>query len=83
MTSETLAPKKGRRVIIDLTPAAARETERIADDLGEEVADVFRQSLSLFRLYLNAKQDGKHLAIVDSNNPPKEITRIEPCDQSN
>ena len=53
---------------IDLTPAAAEEIGRIAEVVGVSAPDVFRQSFSLFRLYVDAKIDGKSLAIVDPRN---------------
>ncbi len=61
---------------IDLTPAAAEELGRIAEIVGVSVPDVFRQSFSLFRLYVEAKIEGKSLAIVDGKNPG-EIRQIE------
>ena len=69
MTDEQLRPRRGRRVTIDLTPAAAEEIDRIADLVGISVPDVFRQSFGLFRLYVNAKVKGKTLAIVDTKDP--------------
>lgn len=63
--------RRGRRVTIDLTPAAAEEIERIAELVGVSVPDVFRQSFGLFRLYVNAKKNGEQLAIVDKNDPNK------------
>ena len=53
---------------IDLAPASAEEIGRIAEVVGISVPDVFRQSFSLFRLYVDAKIEGKSLAIVDSRN---------------
>jgi len=59
--------RRGRRVTIDLTPAAAEEIDRIAVMVGSTVPEVLRQSFGLFRLYVNAKKEGKVLAVVDPN----------------
>ena len=61
--------RKGRRVTIDLTPASAEEIGRMAELVGVSVPDVFRQSFSLFRWYVEAKSEGKSLAIVDPKSP--------------
>ena len=76
MTDEQLRPRRGRGVTIDLTPAAAEEIDRIANIVGISVPDVFRQSSSLFRLYVDAKMEGKQLAIVSSKDP-KEMRQLE------
>src|SRR5438876_725186 len=57
---------KGRRVTIDLTPAAASELDRLRNLTGQTTADVFRYALSLFRIYVDAKQRGHELEIVDA-----------------
>jgi len=76
MQEQRPSSRKGRRVTIDLTPASAEELSRIAEVVGLSVPDVFRQSFSLFRLYIDAKIEGKSLAIVDSKNPG-EVRQIE------
>ncbi len=68
MADQQPASRKGRRVTIDLTPASAEEVGRIAELVGVSVPDVFRQSFSLFRFYVDAKMEGKSLAIVDAKN---------------
>jgi hypothetical protein len=76
MADQQPASRKGRRVTIDLTPAAAEDVGRIAELVGVSAPDLFRQSFSLFRLYVEAKIDGKSLAIVDSKNPA-EVRLLE------
>jgi hypothetical protein len=77
MVEENLKPRKGRRVTIDLTPSAAEEIDRLAKDLGVSTPDVFRQSFSLFRLYVNARKEGKKLVILDDAKTPKEMVQLE------
>ena len=67
---------KGRRVTIDLTPAAASEVDRLRATTGLTTADLFRHALSLFRIYVDAKESGQEfeLVVADSSAPN---TRIE------
>jgi hypothetical protein len=62
---------KGRRVTIDLTPAATKEVDRLKIVTGLTTADVFRHAISLFRVYVNAKQRGLNVFTrpQSSNNP--------------
>ena len=76
MVEENLKPRRGRRVTIDLTPAAAEEVEQIAELVGTSVPDLFRQSFSLFRLYVNAKREGEYLAVISKDNPSR-IRQLE------
>jgi len=78
MASETQSSPeiKGRRVTIDLTPAAASELDRLRSLTGLTTADVFRYALSLFRIYVDAKQRGHQLEIVDPSGSDRDI-RIE------
>lgn len=66
--------QKGRRVSIDLTPPAAREVDRLRNLTGLTTADVFRHALSLFRIYVDAKQAGREVVILD---PKQEGTRSQ------
>ncbi|MCI0641333.1 MAG: hypothetical protein L0Y72_29695 [Gemmataceae bacterium] len=70
------ADTKGRRVTIDLTAAAASEVDRLRALTGLTTADVFRYALSLFRIYVDAKQRGHELQIVDPSGSGRDI-RIE------
>ena len=56
---------KGRRVSIDLTEPATREVDRLRRITGLSTADLFRHALALFRLYVNAKAEGREIAIID------------------
>ena len=78
MTRESTATPetKGRRVTIDLTPAAASEVDRLRSITGLTTADVFRYALSLFRIYVDAKQRRHELEIVDPSGEDRD-RRIE------
>ena len=78
MASETQESQetKGRRVTIDLTPAATSELDRLRGVTGLTTADVFRYALSLFRIYVDAKQREHELEIVDPSGSNRG-TRIE------
>jgi hypothetical protein len=67
---------KGRRVTIDLTNAAAAEVDRLREITGLTTADVFRYALSLFRIYVDAKQRDQELRIVDPSDSENNM-RIE------
>jgi len=67
---------KGRRVTVDLTPAAAAEVDRLKSITGLTTADIFRHSMSLFRIYVNAKEHEEELRIVNPDNTGVQ-TRIE------
>lgn len=73
-SNEKLA--KGRRVTIDLTPAAVKEVDRLRELTGLTTADMFRHAFSLFRIYVEAKQRGQEVQLID---PEREdsITRLE------
>lgn len=70
------AQMKGRRVTVDLTAAATAEVERLKAITGLPTSDIFRHALSLFRLYVEARERLQEIRIVD----PKDAhfqTRIE------
>ena len=68
---------KGRRVTIDLTAAATQEVDRLRETTGLTTADLFRNAISLFRLYVEARTRGHHLCIVDPQNENAIRTRVE------
>jgi hypothetical protein len=78
MTNE--ADKKtypdGRRCTVDLTPAAAQEVDRICGMFSLKIADLFRYSLLLMRIYADAVQEGKQMRLV-SRKDPHEIQVVE------
>ena len=67
---------KGRRVTIDLAPAAAQEVDRLRSLTGLTTADLFRYALALVRIYVGAQQRGMEMRLVD---PAKAdvVTRLE------
>jgi hypothetical protein len=67
---------KGRRVTIDLAPAAAHEVDRIRAIMGLTTADLFRYALALVRIYVDAQQRGMEVRLVDPAKPDM-ITRLE------
>lgn len=67
---------KGRRVTVDLTAAAAAEVDRLRTITELSVAEIFRHALTIFRIYVNAKQRGEQLHIVAEDGAGL-ATRIE------
>jgi hypothetical protein len=67
---------KGRRVTVDLAPAAAHEVDRLRSITGLTTADLFRSALALFRIYVGAQQRGMEMRLVDPNNADV-VTRLE------
>ena len=67
---------RGRRVTVDLTPAATEEVDRLKEVTGLTTADIFRHSLSLFRIYVEARQQADELRIVNPASTSVQ-TRIE------
>ena len=64
-----------RRVTIDLPDETSDEIERIRASTGMTIADIFRHSFTLLRLYLEAKAEKKELRIIDPKS--REQVRIE------
>jgi hypothetical protein len=73
---ESNAECKGRRVTIDLTAAAAQEVDRLREGTGLTTADLFRNALSLLRIYLQARERGEELCVIDPHDNSVR-TRIE------
>jgi hypothetical protein len=65
-----------KRVSLDLNPQAAAEIERMRATTGLNTADLFRHAVTLLRLYIQARADGKEFRIVDPNDP-KDQVRLE------
>ena len=59
---------KGRRVSIDLTAPAAAQVDRLRNVTGLTTADIFRHALALFRIYVQVRQSGRELVIIDPQN---------------
>ena len=67
---------EGRRCTIDLTPAAAEEVDRICKMFDLKIADLFRYSLLLMRIYADASGEGKQMRLVNRKDP-NEIQVVE------
>ena len=67
---------KGRRVTIDLAPAASHEVDRLRSITGLTTADLFRYALALARIYVGAQQRGMELRLVDPSKTDV-VTRLE------
>lgn len=67
---------KGRRVTVDLAPAASQEVDRLRSLTGLTTADLFRCALALFRIYVGAQQRGLEVRLVDPAKPDV-VTRLE------
>lgn len=65
-----------RRVTIDLTEEAGVEMDRIRAATGLSIADIFRHSFTLLRIYLDAKDAGQEMRIVDPRKIREQV-RIE------
>src|SRR5688572_11812409 len=57
--------RKGRRVTVDLTAAAAKEVDRLRALTELSTAELFRHALSLIRIYVEARQRGLHVCLQD------------------
>lgn len=75
--SENLVPEQasGRRVTVDLTAAAGAEVKRLQGITGLSTADIFRFALNVFRIYVDARQQGQHVYLIDEGTADK--TRLE------
>jgi len=72
----TASEKEGKRVTIDLSPAASEELERLRNLTHQTTANIFRTALTLFRLYVKAKAEGKDVVFQDPRQPEKQ-TQLE------
>jgi hypothetical protein len=59
------ADTKGRRITIDLTPAAVTELDKLRVLTGLTTADLFRYAFTLLRIYVQAKEEGQEVRLVD------------------
>jgi len=60
---------KTKRYTIDLTPWASEEVDRICGLFGITIADLFRYSLLLMRIYADATESNRELRLIDPCNP--------------
>jgi hypothetical protein len=69
--------EKGRRITIDLTPAATDEVDRLRQITRTTTADLFRNAFSLLRLYIDARSRGQQLCVLDPGDENAARTYIE------
>lgn len=67
---------KSRRVSVDLSAPAAAEIDRLRELTGLTSADLFRHSISLLRIYIDARVEGKELRIIDPCDSSEQV-RLE------
>ena len=67
---------RGRRISVDLTATAAHEVDRLRAITELSTADIFRHALTIFRLYVNAKQKGQQLIIADPKNQQNTLVEL-------
>ncbi len=73
--------KKGRRVTVDMSPAAASEIDKILELTGGKTSDLFRQAFSLLHMYVSAIRQGKEIMIANPNRldePPVKVELLFP-----
>ncbi len=58
-----------QRYTIDVTQGAANEVTRIKKMFDLSITDVFKFSLSLMRIYVDAVSQKKEIHVVDPQNP--------------
>jgi len=73
---ETQRESKGRRISLDLTQAAAAELDKLRLLTGQTTADLFRYAFTLLRIYIQARQDGHEIRIIDPKDTGTQ-TRLE------
>lgn len=69
---------KKKRITLDLTPEAAAEVERITAAEGLTMAEVFRHSFTLLRVYLDERDNGNEMRIVDPKRPRNQVRILLP-----
>ena len=74
MTRET--PPEKTRVVLELAKPAATELDRLQQATELSRVELFRHALSLLRLYVNAKGQGKRVLIVSESNSD-DVVSIE------
>lgn len=71
------SPQRPRRITVDLTNAASQEVDRLTDITGLTTADLFRHALSLFRIYVKAKERQQEVRLVGSDkNEPQTLIEL-------
>ncbi len=76
MDNKKKTNEKGHRYTLDLTPGASEEVNRICKMFDLKIAELFRYSLLLMRIYGDAMVEGKQMRLVSRDNP-NEIRVVE------
>jgi hypothetical protein len=56
------------RIIIDLPPQAAREIKQLVRETGDDLPDLFRKALGLYKASKEAVKEGKFVGIAGSED---------------
>lgn len=79
-TAETAAKadnsQKPRRVTVELTTMASQELDRLQKATGANISDLLRNGVTLLRVYVDSKSQGKEFRIVNPGNPQDQV-RLE------
>jgi hypothetical protein len=73
---------KGRRVTIDLSPAATCEVDRLRQVTGLTTADIFRSAMTVFRIYVDAHEQGKEVRVIDPSDLQTQTRIVLPISVS-
>jgi hypothetical protein len=55
---------EGKRITVELAPAADNELERLRKVTGCTTGQLFRYALSLLRIYVEAKEKGQDMRLI-------------------
>jgi hypothetical protein len=66
----------GRRVSVEISPEMDIEVRKLEAEAGMNTAELFRSSLSIMKLYLEARANDRKLMIVDPEHPENTV-RVE------
>jgi hypothetical protein len=76
MTLDDKVPEtQSKRVIIDLTPSANEEIDRLATQRGISTSDLFREALSFYRLIVDEFEIGGRIYSERPNGKKAELKR--------
>jgi hypothetical protein len=56
------------RIIIDLPPAAAKEFKQLMTQTGDNLPDLIRKALGLYKMSKEAVQEGKFVGIAETQD---------------
>lgn len=61
------------RLTVDMSESAVKEIERMRNSTGRSTAELVRIAMSLLRIAVNAKDDGRELHVVDPTGAEEVI----------